>query len=225
MTSDKNEEQKDEASKLPGMMQKTSSTISNGTGGVALFGKNKLSLGFYDLNADFQLPAEFNLVKKLGKGAYGRVMQILHMQSQREYACKRYEHVFSDTQRARRLLREMTILKAMDHPCCNRLLCVIPPGNVQGNKATPIADLQFNEVYLVLRKCDMDLKKLIKSGRHLEETQVKSIVYDILCGLKYLHKAKIIHRDLKPGNILVNNDCTIQICDFGLARSMDGISW
>jgi serine/threonine protein kinase len=41
--------------------------------------------------------------------------------------------------------------------------------------------------------------------------------------LKYLHKAKIIHRDLKPGNILVNNDCTIQICDFGLARSMDGI--
>ena len=54
---------------------------------------------------------------------------------------------------------------------------------------------------------------------------MKSIVYDILCGLKYLHKAKIIHRDLKPGNVLVNNDCTIQICDFGLARSMDGISW
>ncbi len=84
-------------------------------------------------------------------------------------------------------------------------------------------DLKFNEVYLVLRKCDMDLKKLIKSGKHLEETQVKSIVYDILCGLKYLHKAKIIHRDLKPGNVLVNNDCTIQICDFGLARSMEGI--
>ena len=64
----------------------------------------------------------------------------------------------------------MNILKMMVHPCCNRLLCVIPPGNVIGDKTTPISDLKFNEVYLVLRKCDMDLKKLIKSGRHLEET-------------------------------------------------------
>jgi len=68
----------------------------------------------------------------------------------------------------------------------------------------------------------MDLKKLLKSSKHLEETQVKSIVYDILCGLKYLHAANIIHRDLKPGNILVNDDCTIQICDFGLAREHGG---
>ena len=176
---------------------------------MALSGKNKLSLGFYNLNSDFELPPQFNLMKKLGKGAYGRVMQILHLDSQREYACKRYEHVFSDEQRARRLLREMAILEKMTHPCCNRLLCVIPPGDVVNDKDTPIQDLQFNEVYLVLRKCDMDLKKLIKSAKHLEETQVKSIVYDILCGLNYLHKAKIIHRDLKPGNVLVNNDCTI----------------
>jgi mitogen-activated protein kinase 1/3 len=52
---------------------------------------------------------------------------------------------------------------------------------------------------------------------------VKSIVYDILCALNYLHSGNIIHRDLKPANILVNDDCTIQICDYGLARSMDGV--
>jgi mitogen-activated protein kinase 1/3 len=69
----------------------------------------------------------------------------------------------------------------------------------------------------------MDMKKLLKSSKHLDETQVKSMIYDILCGIYYLHKADILHRDLKPANILVNNDCTIQICDFGLARSIKGV--
>lgn len=145
----------------------------------------------------------------------------MHTTSQREYACKRFEHVFVDTQRARRLLREIRILKSITHPCCNRLLCILPPNKLQdpnskkddliepSEETTPLEDVDFKEVYLVLRRCDMDLKKLLKSSKHLEETQVKSIVYDILCALKYLHAANIIHRDLKPGNILVNDDCTI----------------
>lgn len=41
----------------------------------------------------------------------------------------------------------------------------------------------------------------------------------MLCGLKYLHTSNILHRDLKPANILVNDDCSVKICDFGLARS------
>ena len=70
----------------------------------------------------------------------------------------------------------------------------------------------------MLKRCDTDLKKLLKSSKHLDETQVKSIIYDVLCALSYLHSGQIIHRDLKPGNILVNDDCTVQVCDFGLAR-------
>jgi len=38
--------------------------------------------------------------------------------------------------------------------------------------------------------------------------------------LKYMHTANIIHRDLKPSNILVNSNCTIKLCDFGLVRSL-----
>ena len=49
------------------------------------------------------------------------------------------------------------------------------------------------------------------------------IIYNILCGVKYMHSAKVIHRDIKPANILINEDCTIKICDFGLSRSIAGI--
>lgn len=153
---------------LPGSMTKVSSNASNGQ--VALTGKNKLSLGFVSLNTDFKLPDEFSLIKKMGKGAYGKVMQVLHVPSQREYACKKFEYVFSDTQRARRLLREIKILKQLQHPCCNKLLCIVPPGKCQPKETDePLETLQFNEVFLMLRKCDMDLKKLLKSSKHLSE--------------------------------------------------------
>lgn len=40
-------------------------------------------------------------------------------------------------------------------------------------------------------------------------------------GMKYVHSASVVHRDLKPGNLLVNADCELKICDFGLARGFD----
>jgi mitogen-activated protein kinase 1/3 len=41
--------------------------------------------------------------------------------------------------------------------------------------------------------------------------------------VKYLHSANVLHRDLKPANVLVNEDCSVKICDFGLARSISGV--
>jgi serine/threonine protein kinase len=43
-------------------------------------------------------------------------------------------------------------------------------------------------------------------------------MYQILLGMKFLHSAQVFHRDLKPSNILINSDCQIKICDYGLAR-------
>lgn len=43
-------------------------------------------------------------------------------------------------------------------------------------------------------------------------------LYQLLRGLKYIHSAKVIHRDLKPSNLLLNANCDLKICDFGLAR-------
>ena len=135
----------------------------------------------------------------MGQGAYGKVMDCKHLPSGQSFAVKRFERVFNDQVRGVRLLRELTILKQVQHPCLNKLVTVFRPKDLSN----------FTDAYLVLDKCDMDCKKLLRSNRYLDEVQVKSIVYDILCGLVSLHKANICHRDLKPENILVNDDCTI----------------
>ncbi|KAJ8110851.1 hypothetical protein OPT61_g6406 [Boeremia exigua] len=70
---------------------------------------------------------------------------------------------------------------------------------------------------------ECDLAAIIRSGQPLTDAHFQSFIYQILCGLKYIHSANVLHRDLKPGNLLVNADCELKICDFGLARgfSMD----
>ena len=44
-------------------------------------------------------------------------------------------------------------------------------------------------------------------------------LYQLLRGLKYIHSAHVLHRDLKPSNLLLNANCDLKICDFGLART------
>ena len=97
---------------------------------------------------------------------------------------------------------------------------------------------QFNETYLyegtitphtkykrkkfssdnVAELMECDLAAIIRSGQPLTDAHFQSFIYQILCGLKYIHSANVLHRDLKPGNLLVNADCELKICDFGLAR-------
>lgn len=88
-----------------------------------------------------------------------------------------------------------------------------------------IADLQdFNELYLYEELMEADLHAIIRSGQPLTDAHYQSFTYQILCGLKYIHSADVLHRDLKPGNLLVNADCELKICDFGLARGYSDVA-
>merc|ERR1711920_903310 len=57
-----------------------------------------------------------------------------------------------------------------------------------------------------------------KTHQRLSNDHCQFFLYQILRGLKYLHSAQVIHRDLKPRNLLVNGNCDLRICDYGLAR-------
>ena len=96
----------------------------------------------------------------MGTGAYGKVMEVLHIPTKQKFAVKRFEEIFTRELRAKRLLRELYILKTVQHPCLNKLQAVIAPEDYDN----------FNDAYLVLDICDMDMKKLLKSSKHLDET-------------------------------------------------------
>ena len=51
------------------------------------------------------------------------------------------------------------------------------------------------------------------------ERHVITIMYNFLCAMNFLHTANVMHRDLKPQNILLPSQCSVYICDFGLART------
>lgn len=70
---------------------------------------------------------------------------------------------------------------------------------------------------------ETDLHRVIytPSKQKLTEDHVKHFLHQCLKGLNYMHSANIMHRDLKPSNLLVNKDCTLKICDLGLARGFE----
>ena len=121
--------------------------------------------------------------------------------------------VFEDEVDCKRILREVDLLRKLHHPYVINILDVIEPKNHE----------TFDTLYVVLELAESDLKKVIKSAIHLQIKHISTVVYNLLCAVKYLHSANVIHRDLKPANVLVNEDCSVKICDFGLARSISGI--
>ena len=77
-------------------------------------------------------------------------------------------------------------------------------------------------MFLVQTSFGTDLKKLIELSpkSNLNEKHLTIVLYNLLCAIKFMHSANVIHRDIKPSNILINEQCQIRICDFGLARSV-----
>eukprot|EP00826_Nyctotherus_ovalis_P043693 TRINITY_DN4633_c0_g1_i21.p1 TRINITY_DN4633_c0_g1~~TRINITY_DN4633_c0_g1_i21.p1 ORF type:complete len:376 (-),score=102.83 TRINITY_DN4633_c0_g1_i21:20-1147(-) len=165
-----------------------------------------LKLG--DPVVDPDLGEDYQLLEKIGRGSYSTVWRALHVPSGAEVAIKRQGNLFDDLIDCKRVLRELKLLRLLKHPNIVGLL------DVRINEA----DDKFNSISFVLELGELDIKKVLKSAHCLEHFHVQRIIYDILLALKYMHSAGVIHRDLKPGNVLLYEDESVKLCDFGLAR-------
>ncbi|KAI3801798.1 hypothetical protein L1987_29914 [Smallanthus sonchifolius] len=76
---------------------------------------------------------------------------------------------------------------------------------------------EFTDVNIITELKDTDLHQIIQSNQNLSEEHCQYFLYQLLRGLKYIHSTNVIHRDLKPSNLLLNANCDLKICDFGLA--------
>jgi len=160
----------------------------------------------------WKVPRRYKVKQLLGSGAYGNVAEAWDRELDKPVAIKQTRHLLDDLIDAKRILREAAILGHLNHPNICRIYDIVVPNNL----------LAFNELYMVLEMCDSDLKKLCRAQVHLEPLHVTTLLYNLLVGLNYLHSAGIWHRDLKPANCLVDEDCTVKICDFGLSRAVGG---
>lgn len=144
----------------------------------------------------------------LGRGGYGVVCAGLDTHTGRYVAVKLVERIFDSILEAKRILREIKILGILQHENITGLIDVCAAGSFA----------KFDTIIVVIELMDSDLHQIIYSQQKLSVDHRRFFVYQILRGLKYVHSANIIHRDLKPSNLLINANCDLKICDFGLAR-------
>jgi len=156
----------------------------------------------------------------VGRGAYGEVYRARDTLSGRDVAIKHIRNVFEHPPEAIRVLRELKLLRLLrGHPNIVQILDVLMPRDT----------LRFDDVFIILEYLPATLRRanaILYTNSQLTTAYrnrlVKKLLYDLLCGLQYMHAAGIYHRDLKPDNLLVTNmpnTVRLCICDFGLARA------
>ena len=163
------------------------------------------------LSTRFEVPSYYTDLVPVGYGAYGFVVSALDTRTDKRIAIKKNSRIFRDKADCKRIVREILVLQHLRHENIVHIQDLyLPTEDGPGN---------FRDVYMVSDLMDTNLYAVIRSPQQaMNESHFKYFIYQLLRGLKFLHSASVMHRDLKPANLLVNVNCDLQICDFGLAR-------
>ncbi|KAF0889173.1 hypothetical protein E2562_022440 [Oryza meyeriana var. granulata] len=146
--------------------------------------------------------------RKIGSGSYGKVVlysntedgklyavKVLHKSYMKKVRVAPSETAMSD------VLREVSIMKMLDHPNIVNLIEVID-------------DPEIDKLYMVLEYVE---RKLV-CDNGLGETSSRKYLRDIISGLMYLHSHNIIHGDIKPDNLLITINGNVKIGDFSVSQ-------
>ena len=148
---------------------------------------------------------KYEVLKTIGEGAYGVVLQCRNKETNELVAIKRFKESDEDELVRKTTLREVKILRLLkDEPYVVKLL---------------EAFRRKGKLYLVMDYVGCNLLDVLEEKpQGLDPQEVCRMVYTMLLGIRACHINGVIHRDIKPENLLIHKDRTLRLCDFGFAR-------
>mmetsp|Transcript_1775 Transcript_1775/g.5028 ORF Transcript_1775/g.5028 Transcript_1775/m.5028 type:complete len:303 (+) Transcript_1775:72-980(+) len=148
---------------------------------------------------------KYQKIEKIGEGTYGVVYKARNRLTGDHVALKKIRLEAEDEGIPSTAIREISILKELQHPNIVRLHDVIHTEK---------------KLTLVFEFCNEDLKKHLDAATDgMSDQSIKSNLFQLLAGVAFCHDRRVLHRDLKPQNLLVNTDGELKLADFGLARA------
>ncbi|KAI3462910.1 hypothetical protein Pfo_019573 [Paulownia fortunei] len=148
----------------------------------------------------------FKRLEKIGQGTYSDVYRARDVETGKIVAVKKVRFDNFQPESVRFMAREILILRKLDHPNIMKLEGII-------------TSRLSCHIYLVFEYMEHDLAGLLSCPDiKFTDSQIKCYMRQILSGVEHCHSRGILHRDIKTSNILVNNEGTLKIADFGLAN-------
>lgn len=161
----------------------------------------------------FEVPLienKYTVAQIIGEGASGVVCSAIDRTTNEPVAVKRVSRGFDKVPVSVRILRELKFLRLLrGHENIVEIKDILMPASTRN----------FDDVFVVFELMPTDLNHILRSKTELSSLHMQYFMYQLLRGLHFLHSSGVFHRDLKPNNILINKQCMLRICDFGLARA------
>lgn len=177
---------------------------------------------YYVLGQTWQVGTRYSLLKVLGTGSFSAVCSALDHATGERVALKRIGDVLGSQENAKRVLREVCILKRLQHPNVVQLLDVFLKPSPTGRYVYRGGKLVATSLDIFLVTEYADLGDLFNLRGQLSEEEARSIMWQLLGAIKYTHDLHVWHRDIKSANVLLlvsEGRRIAKLADFGSARS------